>query len=272
MEGSFVSWEDAVIWLKRQECQEELVRACYYDDPLLEAAQRYHESAEWLAIRSLLAGMSPGSALDIGAGRGISSFALARDGWQVTALEPDSSEVVGAGAIRQLAGEAQLAMTVVEEEGERLPFDDGSFHLVFIRQALHHARDLDHFCREAARVLKPGGIFLAVREHVISRRADLSRFLANHPLHRLYGGENAYLLGEYLSALKSAGLTVTRTLAPYDSDINLCPDTQERRKQELERRLGMRMPQILFQRIVVPLWNLRDDTPGRIYSFMGVKR
>jgi len=272
VKSSFVSWEDAVVWLKAQPDRLDLVRSCYYDDPLLEAAQRYHESSEWLAIRKLLREVSRGRVLDVGAGRGISSYALARDGWQVTALEPDASNLVGAGAIRQLAVDARLEITVVEEECERLPFEDEAFQLVFIRQALHHANDLCRFCREAARVLKPGGFFLAVREHVISRQSDLDAFLDSHPLHGLYGGENAYLLRDYLTAFTAAGLTMAEVLAPYDSDINLFPESREQLKQRAERKLRVRLPDFVFEKVMLPLLNFRDHTPGRLYSFMGVKQ
>jgi len=266
------SWEEAVAWLKSQPDKLDLVRACYYDDPLLDAARRYYESSEWLAIRKLLQAVPRGAALDVGAGRGISSYAMARDGWQVTALEPDVSNLVGAGAIRQLAADARLEITVIEEECERLPFNDEAFQLVFIRQALHHANDLSQFCREVARVLKPGGFFLAVREHVISRKSDLDAFLDSHPLHGLYGGENAYLLRDYLAAFTAAGLTMAKVLAPFDSDINLYPESRAELKQRAERKLRVRLPDFVFQKIVVPLLNFRDHTPGRLYSFMGCKK
>ena len=169
------SWEEAVLWLRTQPDQQQLVR-CFYDDPLLDAAARYYASTEWIAVRGLLKG-NRGMALDLGAGRGISSYALARDGWKVSALEPDPSEVVGAGAIRSLARDAKLDIGVEQENwGESLPYPDATFDLVYGRQVLHHARDLHQLCREAARVLKPGGTFVATREHVISRAEDLRIF------------------------------------------------------------------------------------------------
>ena len=200
MSAEPISWEAAVVWLRNQPDQAELVRACFYDDPLRDAAERYYASTEWQAVREL-AGGKRGTALDLGAGRGISSYALARDGWCVCALEPDPSNVVGAGAICALAQEANLNIRVEQNWGESLPYPDASFDLVHGRQVLHHARDLDKLCREAARVLKPGGIFIATREHVISRPEDLPAFLESHPLHKLYGGEHAYLLDEYLGAI-----------------------------------------------------------------------
>lgn len=155
---STMTWEQSVQWLREQPGQEALVRACYFDDPLPEAAERFRESAEWRAIAALLP-PPPGAALDLGAGRGISSYALARDGWDVTALEPDPSELVGAGAIRALSRQSGVPIRVVGEYAESLPFPDGSFDVVNCRQALHHARDLWQTCREIRRVLKPGGHF-----------------------------------------------------------------------------------------------------------------
>jgi SAM-dependent methyltransferase len=125
---------------------------------------------------------------------GAASPALAREGFRVTALEPDPSAIVGAAAIRALAAEAGLPIDVVEEFSERLPFADDAFDLVFARAVLHHTRDLEGACREMFRVLRPDGIFIAAREHVISKDDDLGKFLKQHPLHHLYGGENAFLL------------------------------------------------------------------------------
>jgi len=136
-----VTWESAVVWLRNQPDQRQLVLDAYYDDPLLAAAKRYHESDEWREIAALLRGRA-GKALDVGAGRGIASYALACEGFAVTALEPDPSAIVGSAAIRSLAAEAALPIEVVEETSERLPFADGEFDVVFARAVLHHTSDL----------------------------------------------------------------------------------------------------------------------------------
>jgi 2-polyprenyl-3-methyl-5-hydroxy-6-metoxy-1,4-benzoquinol methylase len=263
------TWEEAVLWLRAQPDQIELVRACFYDDPLSEAAERYYASSEWEAARTLT-GPAGGRALDVGAGRGISSYALARDGWQVTALEPDPSAVVGTGAIEQLAATSRLPIAVVQEWGEALPFPDASFELVYGREVLHHARDLSTLCAEMARVLKPGGTFLATREHVIFKDADLATFLAEHPLHWLYGGEHAYRLREYKDAIEGAGIRLTRVINPWASAVNLYP----RSALEIGRLIHARLPFVPVS--LVRPWLLRQvgwllRSPGTAYSFAGVR-
>lgn len=268
MTDATMNWEQAVAWLRAQPDQQDLVRACFFDDPLLESARRFHASTEWRATRALLP-TPPGRSLDVGAGRGIASFALAQDGWDVTALEPDPSPLVGAGAIRALAAEAGLAIHVEEQWGEALPFADASFDAVLCRQVLHHARDLPAFCREVARVLKPGGTVVATREHVLSSMGDLQAFLGSHPLHRLYGGEHAFLLSDYQAALRGAGLVLHASLNPLESDINLFPMTREDHRALLARRL--RLPRWLVGDRLMRWAGNRMTFPGRLYSFVAKK-
>jgi SAM-dependent methyltransferase len=270
------SWESAVAWLVAQPGQTDLVRACYYDPPLAVAARRYHASEEWAAVRAMLP-TSGGLALDLGAGNGIASYALARDGWRVVAVEPDPSAVVGAGAIRALAASEGLDITVLEGAGERIDLPSASVDLVFARQVLHHANDLRQLCREAARVLRPGGTFVAAREHVLSRASDLPAFLRGHPLHRLYGGEHAYVLRDYRTALRDAGLVILRELRPLESVVNFAPLTRASLRGELQARLrrlpmGSAAARLLdHERIYdAARWLAArvDDRPGRLFTFV----
>ncbi len=271
------TWEEAVSWLVSQPDQQTLVRDCYYDSPLETAVERYRRSKEWAGVRRFLPA-SHGDALDIGAGRGISSYALARDGWRVTALEPDPSAAVGAGAIRRLASKLSLPIIIIQEFGEKIPCSSASFDLIFSRQALHHAKDLRMVCTEAARLLKPGGTFVAIRDHVISKRKDLPRFLTSHPLHKLYGGEHAFLLREYLGAMRAAGLVVERIIRPLESEINLAPLDKDSLRIELMKRicrypLGTLLSRVLersapMYAVFLRLLMSMDTRPGRLYSFV----
>ena len=263
------SWETAVAELRVRPDAQELVKNCFYDDPLIDAAQRYWQSTEWRAVRLYLPERA-GAALDVGAGRGISAYALARDGWKVAALEPDPGAIVGAGAIRALARDSSLAIEVTQTWGEELPFASNTFDLVHCRQVLHHARDLRQLCQQLGRVLKPGGRFVATREHVISRHDDLPVFLANHPLHRFYGGENAHLLVEYTDAIKAGGMRVDHVLNPMQSDINLFPATLASVKETWAKKL--RLPSGRWiPGVALTLAGERSIVPGRLYSFIATK-
>lgn len=271
----FESWEGAVSWLRSQPDRQDLVQAAYYDDPLIAAAGRYHAGEEWSEVQSRLGKGAGRSALDVGAGRGITSYALAREGFSVTALEPDPSRLVGAGAIRALAEEAGLDIDVVEEFSERLPFADASFDVVFARAVLHHTSDLAQACQEFFRVLKPGGRFVAIREHVISNKRDLPAFLDSHPLHNLYGGENAFLLQAYRDAIGGAGFRLVEELSPLESPINHAPLTRAGLKDEIAARLGGAGGLVRPLLDAPGVWPFAraaltriDNRPGRLYSFV----
>lgn len=260
-----MSWEDAVRWLREQKDKQELVRACFFDDPLLDAARRFHASEEWKAVQQMLPQMA-GKALDVGAGRGIASFALAEDGWTVTALEPDPSNLVGAGAIADLARESGHLIHIVQEWGEKLPFPDASFDVVHARQVLHHASDLEKFCLELARVLKPGGLFIATREHVIDSPDELEIFRANHDLHRLYGGECAFSLEHYLDAISHSGMLFVQILAPFSTPINYFPATNENVLNMAKEAWNWDFP--MGEKIMIAQLNRTATYPGRLYTFV----
>ena len=262
-----VSWEEAVKLLKSQPSNDALVKACFYDDPIQSAVDRYYNSAEWSALKQYFPKV--GRVLDIGSGRGISAYAFAKDGWSVDALEPDNSNLIGAGAIRDLAEQNKLKITVEQTWGEQLPYGDSTFDLVYGRQVLHHSRDLKQLCREAARVLKPNGKFIFTREHVISKQEDLDTFLENHPLHKLYGGECAYLLKDYQNAIVESGIKLQIVLNPMQSCINFSPETLHDIKQRIAKKV--KLPTYFIPDFLLTLYGVMSNSPGRLYSFIGEK-
>jgi len=169
----------------------------------------------------------------------------------------------------------------VEEVTERLPLAEGTFDVVFARAVLHHTRDLELACSEMYRVLRPGGILMAAREHVISKPEHLSAFQASHPLHSLYGGENAFTLKEYLSAFRAAGFTMVIRLGPSRTPINYYPTTENehdnRYLQFTSRVLGAGLSKrLLRQAPIRAFWfglaarveDALSSSPGRMYTFV----
>ena len=109
---------------------------------------------------------------------------------------------------RERAGELGLDNVTVEvADAEALPYDDASFDLVTCRIAPHHFGDVGLFVREAARVLKPGGV-LAVVDNVVPAGAAGDYVNALEKLRDPSHGR-CLTLESWLALFEQAGLTVT---------------------------------------------------------------
>jgi SAM-dependent methyltransferase len=96
-------------------------------------------------------------ALEIGAGTGYFSLNLVQAGVVGHATCTDISPGMLA-TLRANAGKLGIDVEATACDAEDLPFQDGSFDLVFGHAVLHHLPDLDRAFSEFRRVLKPGGI------------------------------------------------------------------------------------------------------------------
>jgi 2-polyprenyl-6-hydroxyphenyl methylase/3-demethylubiquinone-9 3-methyltransferase len=95
--------------------------------------------------------------LDVGCGGGLLAEEFARLGCAVTGIDPSEKSLEAA---RAHAREAGLAIEYRQGMGERLPFPDSDFEIVYCCDTLEHVDDLDQVIAEISRVLKPGGVFL----------------------------------------------------------------------------------------------------------------
>jgi SAM-dependent methyltransferase len=141
------------------------------------------------AARELIAGLPPGACvLDVGAGTGRVSVALATLGFDVTALEPADGML---GALRAKA--VGLRVRLVRGEGGALPFPPASFDAVVLSRILYLLSDWRQVLLEAVRALEPGGRLLhewgngspdeewvQIREHA---RALFEEAGLTHPFH-----------------------------------------------------------------------------------------
>jgi ubiquinone/menaquinone biosynthesis C-methylase UbiE len=271
-----LSWEEAVRWYRAQPNNEAEVRNNYFDLPVLAAAERYARSEEFAEVLRLLGPGNGQRILDLGAGNGIASFALAKNSWLVTALEPDASAEVGVDAIRMIRDETGLPIEIVHEGDRLLPFADKSFDAIHARQVLHHVPDLEAMTSELFRVLRPGARCLTTRDHVADDEQQLEQFRNEHPLHSLYGGEHAYPLADYLRAFRKAGLRVLDYWGPIESILNFFPGTERERQvtiRQVANHSYFRFGRLFassqkFRDTQLRRFTENDKTAGRIFSFL----
>ncbi|MDA9267064.1 class I SAM-dependent methyltransferase [Salibacteraceae bacterium] len=284
-----MNWHETIIDIQNNPEFNALVRQTYITSDLEWNVRAFEESEEFLATLEFIQQYtnSKGKLLDIGAGNGISSIAFSKLGYQVTALEPDPSDLVGAEAIRRLGKNHSLEnLSVIEGYAEDIIEGKAEyFDLIYARQSLHHAADLKKYVENAFYMLKPGGLFLTIRDHVVNDRVDLESFLNHHPLHKFYGGENAFTEGQYLEAFTDAGFRILKIYKHYDSVINYAPLTKlevDTIPSELQKKLSRYIGKLAFKRPVLKFVRFVYDLlgrklydeqiiPGRLRSFILTK-
>jgi SAM-dependent methyltransferase len=94
--------------------------------------------------------------LEVGAGTGYFTLNMLQLGILERATATDISEGM-LSALRASAADLGVDARTVQSDAEELPFDDGSFDLVFGHAVLHHVPDLPRAFAEFGRVLRPGG-------------------------------------------------------------------------------------------------------------------
>ena len=272
------TWEQAIEVLRQDPRHRALVHDAYLTSDLTDNCNRFAASDEFAATLRLIQGYRPDARklLDVPGGNGIATLAFARNGFDVTSVEPDPSDSVGRGAIRACLDSAGLRASIVDAYGEDLPFKDSDFDVVYVRQGLHHARDLPAMLTEYARVLRPGGLLVAAREHVVDDYGpSLQSFLDSQVDHQLYGGENAFARDDYHAAITKAGLALRQEFGPYDTPINLHPNTPEILREKILRSGPGRLLAKVFPENVIyqiGMWRLRRaKRPGRLYTFVATK-
>ena len=144
-------------------------------------------------------------ALDLGAGGGHVSYALARHARRVIATDL-SSEMLA--AVARTAREKGLSnIETTQAPAEHLPFEDETFDFVASRFSAHHWRDFDAGLREARRTLKRGGRAAFVDVYAPGQ-ALLDTHLQAIELLRDHSHVRDYTSAQWLDTLGRSGFAV----------------------------------------------------------------
>jgi SAM-dependent methyltransferase len=170
------------------------------------------------------------SVLEVGAGTGRDSLALARAGARVIAFDYSDQSLRLIGSI---AGEE---MDVVCGDALALPFAEASFDVVFHQGLLEHFRRPQDLLRENHRVLRAGGFLLVdvpQRWHYYT--------LLKHALmvtNRWFAGwETEFSAGELERLLREAGFEISGAYG-----ANLFPPVWYRGARRILLQAGVRLP------------------------------
>ena len=139
--------------------------------------------------------------LDVGCGDGADCNFYQKAGAVVTGVEPSDNFV-------KKAREKYPACQFVVGVGENLPFDDGSFDVVFSKYAIQTSPEVPKVMSEIGRVLKKDGLLVMLSKHpfrqFMEQNADKNYFKNNITTSNIYDGrivlhEPSHSFGEYFN-------------------------------------------------------------------------
>lgn len=206
--------------------------------------------------------------LDVATGAGYNAFAFARAGVSVIPSDPTHEMLLAtrSGWIERF-GVDDAAPKLVETWAESLPFGDDTLDGVVAHRAPHQFADADAWAAEAARVVKPGGVFALADQSPPDGWEDWHNSLERW---RDHTHEQARSPREWRTIAEGAGFTVRDIDVVYQvhdvtdwlARVDCPPDRRERalqmlrdipaelrdmyRPQTYEGRLHMRTPQCVL--------------------------
>jgi len=155
----------------------------------------------------------PGArALDLGCGFGRHTYALARGGVSVVALDAGRDEItgvqgmLGAMALEHEFDPTRLLASAIVGDAHHLPFPDATFDHVICSEVLEHIPDDVTVLRDIVRVLRPGGTLVVTVPRYGPERIN---WWLSEAYHSVPGGHIRIYRRRVLRArLRDAGLQV----------------------------------------------------------------
>jgi 2-polyprenyl-3-methyl-5-hydroxy-6-metoxy-1,4-benzoquinol methylase len=163
--------------------------------------------------------------VELGAAPGALTVTLARQGYEVTALDlAEASDAWGdqvEGTMERAFAENGIAFTPWNLEETPYPYDDGCFDIALLTEVVEHLRDYPlQALTEISRILRPRGVLLLTTPNAASPQnrvrlalgrsvyTPLADWMAGVP-HARHARE--YTLAELRRLLESAGFEVRRS-------------------------------------------------------------
>lgn len=145
-------------------------------------------------------------ALDIATAAGHTAFAFAPHVAHVVASDATAEMLDVAAGVAADQGVTNASFEYADAHD--LPFDDASFDLVTCRIAPHHFQDPATFVAEAARVLRPGGVF-AVVDNLAPEDPETAVWCDDFERRRDHSHLRCLPISEWLAHIKAAGFRDT---------------------------------------------------------------
>jgi ubiquinone/menaquinone biosynthesis C-methylase UbiE len=180
------------------------------------------EKIKFLSFRKSFSEAPGRKSLECGCGLATMSTMLAREGYHVTMLDLSAHAL---GNVKRSFEKLGLLGNFVQDDINKMPFEDNSFDLVLSFGVLEHFEDIDRPIKEMVRVLRPNGIFFAdivpnkFSVHTIANIINYAmlsfnfivkfKFIAGYRFFKNCGQRyyvNRCSLGDYIHAMKSEGL------------------------------------------------------------------
>ncbi len=188
------------------------------------------QGADLQALAALVEDGRGARVLDLGCGAGHVSFNAAARAGEIIAYDL-SAEMLS--VVAQAAAERGLGNIATRQgAAERLPFPDESFDCVLSRYSAHHWRDVEAALREAARVLKPGGI-VGIVDAVSPGSPLLDTYLQAVELLRDPSHVRNYSRAEWEEAMVRAGLK-PHSVSPYRVRLDFATWIERMRTPQLQ--------------------------------------
>ena len=164
--------------------------------------------ADLARITEIAAEFAPAHALDLGAGGGHVSYAMAPHARRVTAC--DLSEAMLAGVVAESTRRGLTNIVPLAAAAGALPLEDASCDMLACRFSVHHWRDPAAGLAQARRVLRPGAPAVFVDVIAPPEPAADTHLQAVEVLRDPSHGRD-FTMREWHAMLEAAGFAVTTT-------------------------------------------------------------